>query len=173
VAAVGLANPDSPGWLCGIGEDHTGVRAVRIDYRPPDAQERLMVQTQLAVAAVPSFNGVPDQLDSSEDDGEPLELYGDALDRPDASSPVPRSEVVINGERVSAVRWQAGASTLWLASTGAVTLLVGARSVRLDHVELEQIHDLGPMKQMRSRVVDEFLRSQPHPPPPYRPIAPT
>src|ERR1700712_649148 len=61
------------GWLCGLGENSvSGIEVVRIDYRPPGASTRLIVQSMRAQDQMADRLGVLDQLVADEDDGEPL-----------------------------------------------------------------------------------------------------
>lgn len=109
-----------------------------------------------------------EQLQISDDEGAPLELFDAASDRVDADSPSPNFEVIIDGAPVSAIGRQDGSSTVCCANApGGVTVLIAARGILLEHVELQQIHDLGPLKQKRLSVIEQFLGTQPYPPPPY------
>lgn len=164
----GLTDADQIGWLAGAGEDRSGVRAIRIDYRPPGGRERLVVQTQPDGPSPPNLDRVLDRLDAEEDEGEPFELLDDPAHPTSAAASSP-AEVTIEDEIVPAVQRHRGASTACWLRTQGVTILLAARHASLNAAVLHQIHDLKPLKRRRAQLIEQFLRDRPYPPPPYGP----
>jgi hypothetical protein len=123
----GLDDSDGPGvmgqgWISGSSHDQDRLLAVRADYRPPGARERLLAQTQPAVQRTPILSAVLSQLD--DDEGRPLNLFR-ATTIEEATSPY--AVVIVDGVPVSAVSCNDGISTAWCLSTQGVTVLLGPR----------------------------------------------
>jgi hypothetical protein len=83
--------------------------------------------------------------------------------------PLPLSaQVLVADESVPARVTRDGPNSAWSVSTGDVVVIVAARNVVLDRVELQRIVDLASLKRERVSVVQDYLASQPYPPAPYR-----
>lgn len=181
----GLAEIGSPGWLSGFaGTPLHGADVIRVDYRPYGHPQRLIVQSDpiRAIgdpAPYPDVDAVFDRLRAEDDDGTPLPVVLTGTGEEEQDAEIPRSAdltpfpVVMDGRPAYAQAYTDGNNHLYCTSTAfldrwarpASMITVATRNFALDRIVLERIHDLGPAKRERARVVADILQQLPPTPP--------
>ena len=141
---------DEAGWLAGARDDgRESVDCVRLDFRPPGAAQRLVVQTQPDPGRPVSLAYVLSQL-YGPDDGEPLAL---ATSAPDDTA----AEALVDDRPTSARTRTDGAAVAWSISTDGVLVIVAARAVPLDRLALTRVADLLPFQRRRAVEIERYL----------------
>jgi hypothetical protein len=155
-----LVESDEGGFLAGAAENEHGVVAVRLDYRAPDSDQRLLVQTQPDDGRVLDVVNVSRQVSAPEDDGTPVSLSA-ATATADSGQAWASAPALVDDQPVPALVQRLGAVTAWQVHAFGVLVVVAAWQTPVDRPSLTRVTDLKPFTHHRALIIEQWLSRHP------------